>query len=141
MLAINAAALRSFDVAVIDDRSWAGLGGERAEVMAAVRGGMGLVLRSGGPGDGAAGQWRSLGFSVSGGEALTPIALPEAIDADVERTRRGVPSPDAMADLDVDEAVKFYERGMEISKELEAYLKDAENKVTKIKADWEAGGR
>ena len=45
------------------------------------------------------------------------------------------------ADLDVDEAVKFYERGMEISKELEAYLKDAENKVTKIKADWEAGGR
>jgi len=102
-MAINAAALRSFDVAVIDDRSWAGLGGERAEVMAAVRGGLGLVLRSGGPGDGAAGQWRALGFSVSGGEALRPIALPEAADADVERTRRGVPSPDAMADLDVED--------------------------------------
>jgi exodeoxyribonuclease VII small subunit len=42
------------------------------------------------------------------------------------------------ADLDVDEAVKAYERGMEIAKELEAYLKEAENKVTKIKADWEA---
>jgi exodeoxyribonuclease VII small subunit len=41
-------------------------------------------------------------------------------------------------DLDVDEAVKAYERGMEIAKELESYLKEAENKVTKIKADWEA---
>jgi hypothetical protein len=102
-MAINAAALREFDVAVIDDRSWAGLGSERAEVMAAVRGGLGLVLRSGGPGDGAAGQWRALGFSVSGGESMTPIALPEPADVDVERTRRGVPSPDAMVDLDVDD--------------------------------------
>jgi exodeoxyribonuclease VII small subunit len=41
-------------------------------------------------------------------------------------------------DLDVDEAVSLYERGMEIAKELEAYLKDAENKVTKVKASWEA---
>jgi exodeoxyribonuclease VII small subunit len=42
------------------------------------------------------------------------------------------------SDLDVDEAVKLYERGMEIAKELEAYLEKAENKVTKIKADWES---
>lgn len=42
------------------------------------------------------------------------------------------------AELDVDEAVRAYERGMEIAKELEAYLKDAENKVKKVKADWEA---
>lgn len=42
------------------------------------------------------------------------------------------------AELDVDEAVAAYERGMEIAKELETYLKQAENKVTKIKADWEA---
>lgn len=42
------------------------------------------------------------------------------------------------ADLDVDEAVKMYERGMTIAKELEAYLKEAENKVTKIKKDWES---
>ena len=41
------------------------------------------------------------------------------------------------AELDVDEAVKLYERGMVIAKELESYLKNAENKVTKIKADWE----
>lgn len=41
------------------------------------------------------------------------------------------------ADLDIDEAVKQYERGMQIVKELEAYLKAAENKVTKIKASFE----
>lgn len=42
------------------------------------------------------------------------------------------------AELNVDEAVDLYERGMKIAKELETYLKEAENKVTKIKADWEA---
>lgn len=39
-------------------------------------------------------------------------------------------------DLDVDEAVVLYERGIQITKELEAYLKTAENKVAKIKADF-----
>lgn len=39
------------------------------------------------------------------------------------------------ADLDIDEAVKAYERGIVIAKELEVYLKTAENKITKIKAD------
>lgn len=42
------------------------------------------------------------------------------------------------ADLDIDEAVKLYERGMKIIKDLEAYLKTAENKVSKIKASFEA---
>jgi exodeoxyribonuclease VII small subunit len=42
------------------------------------------------------------------------------------------------ADLDIDEAVKAYERGMAIAKELEDYLKTAENKIVKIKADWDS---
>lgn len=42
-------------------------------------------------------------------------------------------------DVDVDEAVKLYERGMEITEQLESYLKQAENTVTKIKADWGKG--
>lgn len=42
------------------------------------------------------------------------------------------------ADLNVDEAVALYERGMKIAQELESYLQDAENKVSKVKADWEA---
>lgn len=37
-------------------------------------------------------------------------------------------------DLDIDEAVKCYERGLAIVKELEAHLQDAENKVTQLKA-------
>lgn len=39
-------------------------------------------------------------------------------------------------DLDVDEAVALYERGIAITQELEIYLKEAENKVAKIKADF-----
>lgn len=34
----------------------------------------------------------------------------------------------------IDEAVKSYERGMQIIDELQAYLKQAKNKVQKIKA-------
>jgi exodeoxyribonuclease VII small subunit len=37
-------------------------------------------------------------------------------------------------DLDIDEAVTCYERGLAIVKELEAHLRDAENKVTELKA-------
>lgn len=40
-------------------------------------------------------------------------------------------------DFDIDEAIKLYERGIEISKELESYLKTAQNKVTKLKASFE----
>ena len=38
--------------------------------------------------------------------------------------------------LDVEAAVKLYERGTVIVAELQNYLKEAENKVTKIKADF-----
>lgn len=37
------------------------------------------------------------------------------------------------AEVDVDEAIKLYERGRVVLKELEAYLTRAENKVTTIK--------
>lgn len=39
-------------------------------------------------------------------------------------------------ELDIDEAVKKYQRGMEIVKALQKYLKEAENKVKKVKADF-----
>ncbi|HVL43167.1 MAG TPA: hypothetical protein VM348_13510 [Brevundimonas sp.] len=105
-VAINGANLRGYDAAIIDDRSWAGLGGQRAEVISAVRSGLGLVLRSGGSAeDGALAQWRLLGFTVGGGGGLTPIALPSATDVDIARTRRGVPPPDAVPDLDIGDEV------------------------------------
>lgn len=40
-------------------------------------------------------------------------------------------------DLDVDQAVKSFERGMQLIEELEIQLKSAENKITKIKQQWE----
>lgn len=36
-------------------------------------------------------------------------------------------------ELDVDAAIKHYQKGMELVKELEKQLKTAENKITKVK--------
>jgi hypothetical protein len=105
-IGINSATLRQFDVAVIDDRSWAGLGGGRDAVVAAVRDGMGLVLRTSGPLDGAGrASWRSLGFPLTGPDVLSPVALPPVADDAIARTRKGIGSADAPADLDTGEAV------------------------------------
>jgi len=60
-------------------------------------------------------------------------ALSAELDDVLEKLQSG--------DLDVDEAVKAYERSMEISKQLETYLQEAENKVIKVKASWEAKGK
>lgn len=37
-------------------------------------------------------------------------------------------------DTDVDTAVQQYERGLELVKQLESHLKNAENKITELKA-------
>lgn len=37
-------------------------------------------------------------------------------------------------ELDIDEAIKHYERGQMIVKQLQTYLKTAENKITKVTA-------
>jgi len=42
-------------------------------------------------------------------------------------------------DLSVDEAMRKYERGLELVKFLESYLKNAENTVSKLKAQYEKG--
>lgn len=39
--------------------------------------------------------------------------------------------------LDIDQAVKRYEQGMAIVSQLQDYLKQAENKVTKVKKTFE----
>jgi hypothetical protein len=102
-IGINGATLRQFDVAVIDDRRWAG---EREAVLAAVRDGMGLVLRTSGPLDGGGrAAWRTLGFSLTGPDTLSPVALPPVADQSIARTRSGIGSADAPADLDTGEAV------------------------------------
>ncbi len=40
--------------------------------------------------------------------------------------------------LDIDDAIKQYEQGMKIVKQLQTYLKEADNKVTKIKKSFES---
>ncbi|MDB5421903.1 MAG: hypothetical protein JWR59_1850, partial [Brevundimonas sp.] len=105
-ISINSESLRRFDIAIIDDRSWAALGGERSAVLAAVRDGMGLILRSSGGADEAGrGQWRSLGFAVSGGGETAPIALPPSAEAAIARTRRGIPPAGAPLDLNTGDEV------------------------------------
>lgn len=105
-VAITSESLKRFDVAIIDDRSWDALGGGRGVVLAAVRDGLGLMLRSSGALDDAGrDQWRALGFGLSGGGEMTPIALPPAGEAAIARTRRGIPAADAPADLDGGEDV------------------------------------
>lgn len=37
-------------------------------------------------------------------------------------------------ELDIEEAIKRYERGMELTNAMERYLRDAETKITELKA-------
>lgn len=41
-------------------------------------------------------------------------------------------------DVDLDQAIAKYERGMEIAKELETYLKTAENKIEIVKKKFDS---
>jgi hypothetical protein len=85
-VALALATLAATDLVVVDERAWALLGGgERAAIVGAVRGGMGLMLRPTGPLPGAvAAQWRRLGFAIAGGgagEAAVRLASGEALHA------------------------------------------------------------
>ncbi|MEC3911382.1 carboxypeptidase regulatory-like domain-containing protein [Sphingobium sp. CR2-8] len=96
-IALEAASLRRFDVAIVDDRRWPGL---RGPLLSAVRGGMGLVLRTGGPIDGATlSQWRSIGFDLAGPGGVVPLALPKAPDRAIAQTRHGIGSADIPVDI------------------------------------------
>jgi exodeoxyribonuclease VII small subunit len=41
-------------------------------------------------------------------------------------------------DIDIDKAIGDYERGLELVKKIEEYLKSAENKITKLKSQFSA---
>lgn len=98
-VALTAATLAATDLAVVDERAWGGLSpGERAALIAAVRGGMGLMLRPTAPLPAAvAGQWRALGFAVSGGgagEAAVRLFADEAAPLHILPLR--IVAPDAV---------------------------------------------
>ena len=52
--------------------------------------------------------------------------LNDELDEILERLQGG--------ELSIDEAVPAYERGMQLVKELEAYLQSAENRITEVQA-------
>jgi hypothetical protein len=92
------AALGKVDAVIIDDRAWDTIGtGGRQAVAAAVRGGMGLIVRITGP---VPRDWHVLGLTASG----TPDVAPVTLDADAPRdealaARRGPGPRDAPASV------------------------------------------
>ncbi|MFZ2994966.1 carboxypeptidase regulatory-like domain-containing protein [Sphingobium sp.] len=97
---LDAGTLRRFDIAIFDDRSWAAIGAKRGVVMGAVRDGLGLLLRPTGLLDsGKRGQWQMAGFTLSGPNSLSPLALPPATDPAISATRQGIGSEDAPTDI------------------------------------------
>lgn len=44
-------------------------------------------------------------------------------------------------DLDVDKALAYYQKGLELVRALEAYLKNAENKVVELKAKFKTASK
>ncbi|KRD39682.1 hypothetical protein ASE35_04945 [Lysobacter sp. Root916] len=98
-IALNATGLANFDLAVLDDRSWEGLGAaQRAALIEAMRNGLGVVLRATGPlSESTRAQWRALGFNVDAGReaATAKLALDGGADEDAIRARLGPGSADA----------------------------------------------
>jgi hypothetical protein len=105
---LNASTLDRLDLVVVDERSWAGLSAaDRAALAAAVREGLGLLLRVTGPlPAGVRDSWRALGLPLAEGEAAIATRLapsgPRTASAPDEvalpdLTRRGVdiPAPDS----------------------------------------------
>lgn len=75
---LDATSLAKLDLLVLDERSWATLStSTRAQVLAAVRAGLGVVLRITGPVPASVRQeWAALGFASD--DATKPLRLPEA---------------------------------------------------------------
>jgi hypothetical protein len=102
-IALGRSTLDRVDLAILDERAWAGLGsGERAALIDATRSGLGLLLRVTGPvSEATSRQWRKLGFAVTGGGevATMPLSTTSA-ENEMALTRRvvRVAAPDA-ADL------------------------------------------
>lgn len=77
-IALNAGTLKNFDVAIVDERAWTGLGDGRRRALAdAVRDGLGLLVRVSGPLSTAArSELAALGVRVTPASVATTFALP-----------------------------------------------------------------
>ena len=94
--ALTNAALAKIDAAILDDRTWDGLGAAgRQGVAAAVRGGMGLVVRITGP---VPPGWQVLGLTAAGTADIAPVTLrADAPSDEALAARRGPGTRDSPA--------------------------------------------
>ncbi len=143
-LGLNAANLQRFDLVILDDRSWAALGAnERAALLAAVRGGLGVLLRvTAALPESTRRQWQALGWSVSSGSGSATLQL-AVDDADDEalRARRGTSTRDVMpvAQGEASYQPELTRRSVQINAvNATALLRDDKDNVL---ASWRAEGR
>lgn len=97
-IALDAANLGRFDLVVLDERAWSGLGeGQRAALNEAVGNGLGLLLRvTAALSEPERRRLQALGFSVDAGRDSTTFRLPPVDrDEDAQRARLGPGTRDA----------------------------------------------
>lgn len=95
---LTAATLSKTDAVILDDRAWDALGsGGRQTIAAAVRGGMGLLVRITGP---VPRNWQVFGLGAHGTAETVPVTLPPAAASDEAlAARRGPGTRDAPASI------------------------------------------
>jgi hypothetical protein len=78
---VDADALRSADVVIVDERAWSALSASQKQLLAAaVRDGLGLLLRVTGPLSAqVADEWAALGFRTRAAEAAPAVSLDHAL--------------------------------------------------------------
>lgn len=105
-VALTAARLAATDVLVLDERSVTSLGAaQRNLIQQALRDGLGVLVRSGGPlNDGARQTVRSWGLAVSGGTRAAPLTLPADPESTLLQARRGPARPADDSTAYIDEA-------------------------------------
>ena len=105
-IALTAATVAQADVVLLDERSLAALSAtQRSTLQQAVRNGLGVLVRTGGPlGDSARQTLRSWGLAVTGGNQAVPLSLPADVDAALLQARRGPQRPASDTTAYIEEA-------------------------------------
>ena len=105
-IALTAASLAGTDAVLLDERSLAGLSAaQRSALQQAIRGGLGVLVRTSGPlNDSARQALRGWGMPVSGNNQAAPLTLPADADAALLQARRGPQRPASDTTAYIEEA-------------------------------------